>query len=415
MNYLNRLPLKLKRIVCEIGALADEMNVDVYLVGGAVRDLILKRNNFDLDLVCSGQSIVLAKKFASKHDAQVTVYKEFQTATVFLKNGLQVDFALCRKEGYESSGALPKISVGSLTEDLFRRDITINAMAIQINTKNCGVLIDEFGGLEGLKKKAIKILHPRSFYDDPTRILRVIRFEQRFGFKLDFVTRKLLKEALAEHVENKVKSPRYFQEFKKILNEKEPVKALIRLHSFGGLRFIDEKLSFDQVYLKKIIRGVLKIQKFKANLESVYLFYWIALTRKLSDAKMDVLIKRFQLSNYEKRIIQDSRESLACERSLLKINILRSEVYRCLSKFDEMAILYLYMHTNKKIVHSRIERFLKEDKTVKLKITGDDVLRFDVPEGQGVRSALEKVLWEKLDKRFSSKNEELKVLKQLLN
>jgi len=180
-SYLNQLKPGASKIVRDVGALSQDLGLRAFVAGGCVRDLILGRNVEDLDIVVQGNAVLVATRFVSIYKGKIVVYHQFSTATVTLLDGRAVDFASVRKEVYPYPGALPVVSQGSLEEDIFRRDFTINAMAIAIDPKHFGSLLDHYGGLNDLKRKSIRVLHDKSFIDDPTRILRAVRFEERFG------------------------------------------------------------------------------------------------------------------------------------------------------------------------------------------------------------------------------------------
>ena len=185
VNNLENLPQDILRLFRQIGKIAQENNCRVYIVGGMIRDLYLGRENFDFDIVVEGDGIALAKKLADKFKAKLVDHEKFATAVLFVPNGIKIDIATARKETYEHPGALPNVVPGNIEDDLSRRDFSINAMAASLNPEDFGELIDFFDGLSDLKKKEIKVLHDLSFIDDPTRILRAIRFEQRLKFKIE--------------------------------------------------------------------------------------------------------------------------------------------------------------------------------------------------------------------------------------
>ena len=242
----NSVDKKISGVIRDVSGEADRQGLRAFIVGGFVRDLILKRKNLDLDFVIKGDGILFAKSLAKKFKAAITVYGQFQTATVALPQGLRFDVATSRKETYPYPGALPVVTPAGLREDLFRRDFTINAMAGSINRDRFGELNDGIGGLEDLKGKNIRVLHSKSFIDDPTRILRAVRFEQRFRFTIEKITLALLKDAVSQNAAARVKPPRYFEEFKKILQEDEIKKGVRRLADLGCMKFIDESWIFDQ-------------------------------------------------------------------------------------------------------------------------------------------------------------------------
>lgn len=226
-NLLSCLNPKSLGLARSIGLLAQAQGVEAYLVGGPVRDLMLKLPNVDLDITVEGNCLGLAESFARLHrDAKLTRYPAFKTATVHLSDGCVVDFASTRQETYACRGAYPAVKPAGIKEDLFRRDFTINAMAIAINPDTWGKLIDPFGGRVDLLSLSLRVLHEKSFLDDPTRILRAARFKARLGLKVDAQTLKLLKSAIKIKVLDTIKPQRYLKDFNKILKEPNAQEAI---------------------------------------------------------------------------------------------------------------------------------------------------------------------------------------------
>jgi len=169
-----------------VGQVADASNVPAFVVGGYVRDILLKRPSKDIDFVCVGSGIELAEKVAAALGARVHVYKNFGTAQIPLDD-LDVEFVGARKESYRSESRKPMVEDGTLADDQLRRDFTINAMAISLNTENYGELVDPFDGVADLKRKIIRTpLDPViTFSDDPLRMMRAIRFASQLNFDID--------------------------------------------------------------------------------------------------------------------------------------------------------------------------------------------------------------------------------------
>jgi tRNA nucleotidyltransferase (CCA-adding enzyme) len=230
LNFLSRLNPGSLALVRSIGVFAQARGVSAYLVGGPVRDLMLKLPNLDLDITVEGNGIRLAESWAALHrGALVTRYPAFKTATVRLADGRLVDFATARKETYACRGAYPKVEPSGIQDDLFRRDFTINAMAISINPETWGRIVDPFGGQADLLSLNLRVLHDKSFLDDATRILRAARFKARLGLKVEAKTLKLIKSAIKMKVLDTIKPQRYLKDFNKILlapNSKEAVQCL---------------------------------------------------------------------------------------------------------------------------------------------------------------------------------------------
>jgi len=232
-NYLSNIDKKLLDQIKIIGREADACKISAYLVGGAVRDVLLKKGNLDIDVVVEADATQFAKYLSTQLKTKLSVYKKYKTASLILTKDARIDLTTARTETFERSGAQPVVEEAKLEDDLFRRDITINAMAIVINKHNFGRLIDIFGGRNDLKLKKIRILHNQSFQDDPTRILRVIRFEQRFNFRIEHKTMRLLNEAIENKLLNNAQKSRYAYELKKISTEVNSKKCLKRLNQLG--------------------------------------------------------------------------------------------------------------------------------------------------------------------------------------
>jgi len=208
-----------------VGKIADKLKIPAYTVGGPVRDKLLGISNCDLDFVVEGDGIKFAEALNKKLKGRLTAYKAFGTATIKLK-GKRIDIVTSRKETYTHPAAYPTVKPGAIKDDLFRRDFTINAMAIGLNKKNFGRLVDFYGGRKDLKKGIIRIMHDKSFMDDPTRIFRAVRFSVRFGFKIEPHTKKLIKEAVLDGFLGEVNAGRIRKEIEAFLKEKNPKKCL---------------------------------------------------------------------------------------------------------------------------------------------------------------------------------------------
>ncbi len=236
-NLLSQLSKESLVLVRSIGVLAQDKGVNAYLVGGPVRDLLLKRPTLDLDIVVEGNASRLVEAFAAQHPgAKLQVYQAFKTATVHLPDGRLVDFATARQEKYVRPGAFPAVVPSDMKHDLFRRDFTINAMAVHITPDHWGKMVDPYGGYADLKAKKIRVLHAQSFIDDPTRIVRAARFKARLGFTMEQGTIKLLKAAVKAKALDTIKPQRYLKEFNKILKEDSVKTALKYLKSWDALK-----------------------------------------------------------------------------------------------------------------------------------------------------------------------------------
>lgn len=222
-------PADVMSILEKVGALAGSLNYRAFLVGGVVRDLIIGNRNLDLDIAIEGDAIRLGREIAGEIGASIVAHKKFGTCTLSAGEGLKIDFATARKEVYRKPGAMPDVQPSSLEDDLRRRDFTINAMAISLNNPDFGRLVDFFDGVRDLKAGRVRVIHNKSFIDDPTRIFRAIRFEARFGFKIEDNTETLIKDAVRLGSLNKVSGGRIRKEILLIQKEPHPRQALKRM------------------------------------------------------------------------------------------------------------------------------------------------------------------------------------------
>ena len=293
------LPVELAALVNNAVAVAGNRNQPLYLVGGIVRDLLLGQTNhaFDLDIVVEGDAVRLAGEFAGKVGGRLAVHLMFNTAKIE-PGKWTIDIAMARTETYARPGALPVVTSGTLKTDLFRRDFTINAMAISLNSDNYGELIDLYGGLDDLNSKNIRILHNNSFTDDATRIWRAVRYEQRLGFHIEPETLSLLKRDIP--LMKTVGGYRLRRELELLLKEKEPEKALLRADELGALAALHPSLRVDDWLVSRFRAAK---QTGKANPD----YYLGLLTYRLSEDDLRQITKYLRFSVRQLKIINEMR------------------------------------------------------------------------------------------------------------
>ncbi|NLF13445.1 MAG: CBS domain-containing protein, partial [Anaerolineaceae bacterium] len=244
------LPGPLLELLQQASAMAQEMGYGLYVVGGFVRDLLLGERNLDLDLVVEGDAIRLARRLARRVGARTRSHGRFGTAKIVLEGreaefGIpSLDFATARLEFYAHSAALPEVEQSSIKADLHRRDFTINTLAIRLDSDHYGKLLDFYGGEQDLQDRVVRVLHSLSFIEDPTRIMRAVRFEQRLGFHIEPRTAELIENALP--MLSRVTGERVRHEMLLILAEDEPEHALNRLDELGVLEQIHPRLASDE-------------------------------------------------------------------------------------------------------------------------------------------------------------------------
>ncbi len=241
----DRFPEDVHAVLKLSGEIAENLGYGAYLVGGSVRDLLMGEQNLDIDIVIEGDGIAFAQALSRRIAAKVKAHHTFGTAQIFLKT-LRLDVATARTEYYESPAALPKVETSSIKKDLYRRDFTINSLAIRLNPHDFGLLMDFFGGQRDIKEKTIRVLHNLSFVEDPTRAFRAIRFSERFGFRLSKHTASLMKSAIEMGLFDRLSGSRLYDELLLAFHETNPVLTLQKLSDYGLLKVIHPAITFDE-------------------------------------------------------------------------------------------------------------------------------------------------------------------------
>jgi tRNA nucleotidyltransferase (CCA-adding enzyme) len=239
-------PPWVQRLISAAREVADRLGVPVYLVGGMVRDLLLERANEDVDLVVEGDGIAFAEELAESLDGRHHPHEPFLTAVVTLPDGLRVDVASARTEFYRTPAALPEVATSLIRQDLYRRDFTINSLAIELSGERYGELVDFFGGRMDIQRREIRVLHSLSFIDDPTRALRAVRYARRLGFTIAPDTRNLIATALEEGVFERLSGQRLRRELDVLLAEPHPTSALGLVAELGLLPAICPGLKWSE-------------------------------------------------------------------------------------------------------------------------------------------------------------------------
>ena len=246
-----------------------------------------------------GDAVGLAGEFAEKTGVNYPLISMFNTAKIVLGKWT-IDIAMARTETYAKPGALPVVTPGTIKTDLFRRDFTVNAMAICLNPDKYGELIDLYGGMKDLNSKFIRILHENSFIDDATRIWRAIRYEQRLGFQIEPDTLRLLKRDVP--LLKTVGGYRLRRELELVLKEKEPEKALLRADKLGVLKELHPSLKADEWLVSKFRAA-------RQSSDATPDFYLGLLTCRLTDDEIAQITKYLRFSKEQVRIMREIREN----------------------------------------------------------------------------------------------------------
>ncbi|MFH0855730.1 MAG: CCA tRNA nucleotidyltransferase [Candidatus Omnitrophota bacterium] len=435
-EYLERMPEELQGLLNKLRDIAAREGLKAYLVGGFVRDLILGVKNLDLDIVVEGDGINFACIVANSLGEKITVHRQFGTATVFIKPGLgldsqfapaagskpaklagHIDFSSARKEYYPSPAHLPVVSPGSLRDDLSRRDFTINSLAISLNSSK---LVDYFGGQADIKRKVIRVLHPLSFIDDPTRILRAVRFEQRYDFKIEPDTLRLLKEAVKLNYLGKVHPHRIRDELVSVLKESAPAKQIKRLGKLAGFDFIYPGLRFsgNTYLLLRSIRGQVnwfnKENPGRRPLD-LWVIYLAGLVDLLDVSRIRRICLKFGLRKGEEKRLLSYKEMRPCDiRYLSSSKIQPSRMFKLLEPLSYETIIALRARHKNKIFRRNTADFLEIYNGMRISVCGQDLRCLGVLPGPRYQKIFERVLSAKLNGRAKTKEEELILIKKLL-
>ena len=417
-DLLRRLPQERLSLLRELGNLADEGEVSLYLVGGVVRDLLLKRENWDLDLTVEGDGIAFARAVSDRYGAGLAVFERFATARLAFPDGLKMDIATTRRESYAQPAALPDVEPASLKEDLYRRDFTINAMAIQLNAAQFGRLYDPYGGRHDLKVKTLRVLHKGSFQDDPTRIFRAIRFEQRFSFRLERTTLRLLAQAASTNLIQQLSGPRLQNEILLLFAEYDPVRAIARLAQLKLLRFLHRRLCY-KTNVKRVVTAVPKAlawwaRRFPDSVIDGPIVYLMALSSESSPVVVAAMIRRFALSREQAKNVSagGSRVDRVLKRLTNKGTVRPSQVYRLFTHLsDEALVLLLAKQLSMQhgvrlsLLKRHIMAYVK-NRTIKTALTGRNLQAMGLKPGPQYKTILGKLLDARMDGIITTEAEE---------
>ena len=411
-----RLPNKIIKLLKDLGEIADKLDFNAYLVGGLVRDVVLKRENLDVDIVIEGDGIQFAKTFADHFSAKVRSYPKFGTAVLVMPDGFKIDVATARIEHYESPAALPVVKLSSLKRDLFRRDFTINTLAVHLNRGHYGTLIDHFGAMRDIKERVLRVLHNLSFVEDPTRVFRAIRFEQRFSFRIGKLTESLIQNAVNINCFENLSSQRLFIEMKLILKEEDPIGAIERMDGYDLLKFISSglRLTEEVKNVLKEIKGILVWFNllYLSVIYKPWKVYFLGLTSSLSDDDLDNLATRMQVQDKEiLSMLSDRQEVRQALKELSRIKGKKNNyLYRILSPLSPEILLYSMAKTKSEKIKRSISTFFTRLRGTKIFLKGKDLIDMGYKPGLLFKEIFESILEAKLEGDISTREDEIKFI-----
>ncbi len=418
-EYLKNIPEQLRDVIGVAQEVSAKLGYRAYLVGGFVRDLLLGVSNFDVDIAVETDGLAFAEELCVRTFAKLTKHRRFGTATLILPNRIKVDISTTRKEEYPYPGALPVVSAGTIEDDLRRRDFSINSMAISISQQDYGRILDFFSAREDLEKRYIRVLHDLSFKDDPTRILRAVRFEQRYNFRIERHTLGLLKKAVREDVLQTVDRQRIRDELILLLKEDRPLRYIKRVHNLVGLGFLHRAIRIGKNKIRLLQAIEKQISFFKRNFprkRSVdsWLVYLMALLDELNYREVNSVCAKFALRMGEaKRINSYVTKCRFIQQQLSKKIVPASRVFRMLEPLSYEVILLIRAKTKDRLSRKRIDDFLKVYNGIRLHITGEDLKNLGIKPGPYFKHIMTKTLYAKIDHKLIGKDEELLFIRKM--
>ncbi|MBI5483504.1 MAG: CBS domain-containing protein [Deltaproteobacteria bacterium] len=419
-----RLSESVRNTLHNLGAVGDGLGLSVYAVGGFVRDLLLGIDNLDIDVTVEGDGVFFAERFAERHICRVRSHNKFGTAVLIFPDGGKIDVASTRLEYYESPGALPMVERASLRHDLYRRDFTINTLALCINSDRFGRLTDHFGGQQDIQEKVVKVLHNLSFVEDSTRVFRAIRFEQRLGFHIAPHTENLIRSAIRMHLLDKLGGKRLFSELVQIMSEKEPSAAIRRMSLLGLLPFVHPRLKLTPATARVLDEAGQVLAWFRL----LYLddpcqqwqVYFLALCDGLKPDEFQEACRRLAIPGRLAARLHDQRRQVYKVLEAIKRRVKRSPevpnslLFDWFSSLSLEMLLYLASRASNELVRRFVSLYLTKLRDVVPHLGGKDLKGLGVPPGPHFGRIRQRLLQARLDGEVSSREDELALVKSMI-
>jgi tRNA nucleotidyltransferase (CCA-adding enzyme) len=398
------------RPVFEAIAAASEPYEGVYLVGGTVRDILLGERSFDVDVAVEGDAIALARSLAEALGGRVRAHRKFGTAVVVYGDVDRVDVVTARTEFYDAPAALPTVEHATIREDLFRRDFTINAMAVSLKGEDFGRLVDPFGGRRDLREGVIRVLHNLSFIDDPTRIFRAIRYENRYGFRMDEHTVRLARGCIEMGLVGDLSSARLRDELVLLLEEGEVEHSILRLAELGAARAIHPHLAADDEAVELLRRA----RELNAEYGLVVPSWRLGVTvlaRKLPPDEIYDWLERLKVRRRDAELIAHAVTVAPRLVERLRGRVVEAaEVVAVADPYAPDAPLFALALAELEA----LRRYFRELRDVRLEIGGADLAKLGVEESPRVGEILAELRRRKLNGELDGRESELAAARELI-
>lgn len=405
-NLLEVLPDKVKTEILKLNEIAQRFNFETFLVGGAVRDWILDYPIKDVDLLIVGDAIKVAEEYGIKNNVKISTFPQFITAQIHVKGKHlnTIDIISARKEIYPFPGAIPKVEKSNLIEDLKRRDFTINTLCYSLKEKE---IIDKLNGLEDLYNKTIRIIHPKSFKEDPTRLIRAIKYKNRYNLIYEKNTVQYMESAINENYMKSVSYDRIKKEVFLILQESQISKIIAEMleKNFLGPLFFIEDITAKQ--LNWLDKSIIKTKKEHMIITNLFIIFYYATT--------DTIIKfcgHYNLSKKNQIFFFVSRNYFKkIQNKLLNDNLDLFGSYELFKPLTDIQINIMdIIYHDIDYVSSPLKYYRKYLKHIKIGITGQDLLDLNIPPGFIYQNIFKELLKNKIENGWTSKEEEYEYL-----
>jgi tRNA nucleotidyltransferase (CCA-adding enzyme) len=396
---------------------ATSRRVPLYIVGGGVRDLLLGYPVADLDLVVEGDAIQLARALRKKHGGEVSVHARFGTAQWFLPDSLDkatpgsspLDLVSARSEMYRKPAALPTVHFGSISDDLQRRDFTINALAVRLDGDHFGEMLDEAGGLNDLQHEQLRVLHPNSFIDDPTRLFRLIRYQQRYGFQIAPDTLALIPDAIAGI--KLLSAERVRHELDLVLEEENAVGMLQHMGELGILESVHTALVWNKAAASRFLTAKRSSKADDEQLSRIRL-NWTLWLIDIPKKWLMSIDKRLHFDVHSREVIL-AASGLWAKRDSLK-GKKPSAIMALLEGIPTGAIHSVALASSPGPIRDNLINYLKTWRHVKSKTNGNDLKRRGLPPGPAYQTILRSLRDAWLDGKIKTNEDENLFLEKIL-
>jgi len=417
-----QLPTRVVDLLRELGHIGDTLGVKIYAVGGFVRDLLLHKENLDVDIVVEGDGIAFARTVEKAMSCRTRTHAKFGTAVIILDDGFKVDVASTRMEYYIAPGALPNVEHASIKLDLYRRDFTINTLAIALNGEDFGALLDFFHAQKDLRDKAVRVLHNLSFVEDPTRVFRAIRFEQRLGFQLGRHTEALLRSAVRMGFVNRVGGIRVFNELKLILREDDPVAPVARMAGFDLLKVLHPALDWNEKVAERLRSAGRTIHWYDLLYPDPacrgWLVYLLCLLTELRTPQVQAFCRRLTVPPREQQLLTvERRRALDALRRLDRAlhsgrEVKPSRIYRWLQPLSAESLVYLVALSGNSELRQAVSHYVVHLRDVQTLLDGNDLRRLGIQPGPDYARILATLLDARLDGKVLSRDDEMNLVRR---